>query len=359
MSTATPTTIDAKGFAAATSMDPLHLVAAVAYLKKRIPVVPDLGVICGSGLGELYLGVSDRVSIPYKDIPGFPVSTVSGHSSELVWGKLGGKEVILFRGRFHFYEGYSPAQTAMPIRVLSAMGAKAVVITNASGGVNPAYNIGDFMIIKDHISFPCLSGSNPLMGHNDPRFGPRFPAVAPIMDKNLQRLLADTAADLGLDNIRFGTYCGVSGPSYETPHEIGAIRVLGGDAVGMSTVPELVVAAHCGLPVVGIALVSNRCKGPDDDHIDPTHAEVLESVSARTEDMQRLITTFVSKLSLSSYDRPAAYHNFKEHASSTLTLTTTAKEVGTWSLSVLPAIIAGAFAGAVAATVILAARKRS
>jgi len=302
-------------FARASAKDKYNVVKIVAHLQSIVPTPPDVGVICGSGLSELHEILSDRVSVPYETIPGFPQSTVQGHAGELVFGKIGAVSVVLMRGRFHFYEGYEPSRVAMPVRVMAALGVRGIIVTNASGGVNPAYEIGDFMVIQDHISFPGLSGVSPLMGENDSRFGPRFPAITPAYDGPLQELALVKARDLDLSfKMRRGTYIGVSGPSYETPHEIGAMRVLGGDAVGMSTVPEIIQAAHCGVPILGLALVSNKCKGPGDTHVNPSHEEVLDSVNKGSADMRRLVSAVIAAFPVESYGRSVSYDLFAKYA---------------------------------------------
>lgn len=204
--------LTAAQFEAACAHDKYNVLQIVEHLRKVAPRIPDIAVICGSGLSELHEILTDRLTVPYSSIPGFPLSTVQGQVGELVFGNLGGKAVVLMRGRFHFYEGYDPKRVSLPVRVFAALGVRVLVVTNASGGVNPVYNIGDFMIIQDHLSFPGLSGVSPLIGENDARFGPRFPAVGPAYDAKLQKIAFDKGAELGLSSrIRLGTYVGVAG----------------------------------------------------------------------------------------------------------------------------------------------------
>jgi purine-nucleoside phosphorylase len=204
--------VTAAQFEAATLHDKYNVLQIVQHLQKVAPRQPVIGVICGSGLSELHEILTDRVTLPYATIPGFPQSTVQGQVGELVFGFLDGKSVVLMRGRFHFYEGYDPKLVSLPVRVFAALGVRALVVTNASGGVNPVYNIGDFMILQDHMSFPGLSGVSPLIGENDVRFGPRFPAIGPVYSPVLQNIAFKKAEELGLSaRMRLGTYVGVAG----------------------------------------------------------------------------------------------------------------------------------------------------
>jgi len=281
----------------------------VACIKKRISKVPDLGIICGSGLGSLAETIQKATVIPYKDIPGFPRSTVEGHASEMVFGDLGGKFVVALKGRFHFYEGYTPAEVAISVRALAALGIRLLIVTNAAGGVNPDYRVGDVMVMKDHIALNGLAGVHPLVGPNDSRFGPRFP-LGQSYCPNMQKTIVATAKKLELKrSLQIGTYIGVSGPSYETPAEIGVLRILGADAVGMSTVFEVIVASHCSIPVLGLSLITNRCRGPKDEFPPPTHAEVLGAVKEAEAGMQKLVATFVHDCEL-AVTRPPAYAAF-------------------------------------------------
>ncbi len=209
--------------------------------------------------------------MPYGDIPGFPCSHVAGHANELVLGKLGGRPVMAMRGRIHMYEGYSGAEVAFPVRVMQALGVRALVVSNAAGGLNPDFQTGDLMLIRDHIFLPGLAGHNPLRGPNEDSLGPRFPNMSDAYDANL-RSLAQRAAG---QRLREGVYMMVAGPSYETPAEYMALRAMGADAVGMSTCPEVIVARHMGVRVLGISLITNVLTG-----VGVSHEEVLAAAAA-------------------------------------------------------------------------------
>lgn len=289
----------------------------VAWLKKALADVPlpEVGIVCGSGLGHLAETLKDPRSFKYEDIPLFPRSTVLGHKSELVYGQLQGKPVLLMRGRFHYYEGYSPIEVAAPIRAMAALGVRVLVVTNAAGGVDPSFNIGDIMVMDDHVFLPGVAGFNPLVGPNDDRFGPRFPPMSQQFARPLQRLVRDTAERLGFsDKMRYnGVYCNVSGPSYETRHEIKFLRMLGGQAVGMSTIQEVVVAVHAGMRVLGLSVITNKCLGPDDTTVPPSHQEVLDSAKEAEPRMQALVQHVVKEMDTSDMPEPQAFKYFKEH----------------------------------------------
>jgi purine-nucleoside phosphorylase len=288
-----------------------HVRQALSRGNKRLP---EIAIVCGSGLSELSSKISDPLSLPYSTIPHFPQSTVAGHGSELVFGLLGGKPVVAQRGRFHFYEGHHQASVVIAVRLFAALGCKIMIATNAAGGVNSEYSVGDIMVISDHISFPCLSGNHPLVGHNDDRFGPRFPAVNQIYHPSLQAIASSVAASRGLSKyLQSGTYFHDSGPTYESPMEIHAMRLLGGDAVGMSTVPEVLVAAHSGITVLGLSLITNQCLAPGDKRTPPSHEEVLESTKHRAEDMQGFVADIVQAVPsafLESLPTPKAHSLF-------------------------------------------------
>ncbi|MGN0974977.1 MAG: purine-nucleoside phosphorylase, partial [Gemmiger sp.] len=220
---------------------------AASYLRSRLPELPQIALVLGSGLGGLADRLEQPVFIPYGQVPHFPVSTAPGHAGRFAAGRLEGKPVLCMQGRFHYYEGYDMADIALPVRVLRALGCRAMILTNAAGGVNWDFSVGDFMLISDHINF---MGANPLRGANDDAVGPRFCDMTQVYSAELQTLARKIAAQQGID-LREGVYLGYMGPSFETPAEIRAFRVLGADAVGMSTVPEAIAAAHCGLPVLG------------------------------------------------------------------------------------------------------------
>lgn len=235
-----------------------------------------VGIVLGSGLGALADSVQDAVSIPYSDIPGMPVSTVFGHAGRLVLGTLEGVRVVCQQGRAHFYEGYSLQQVTFATRVMHFLGVHTLILTNAAGGVNTAYQVGDVMIMSDHISFPGLVGNHPLMGANDDALGTRFPSMTRVYDRAL-RGVALAAAQTEAIPVHQGVYAGLSGPSYETPAEIRFLRTIGADAVGMSTVHEAIVARHMGVRVFAMSGITNRCIDDPDTDADVNHAEVMEA----------------------------------------------------------------------------------
>ncbi len=231
----------------------------------------EIGLILGSGLGDSIPSLTDKKVIAYKDIPGFPVSTVPGHHGEWIGGKMHGHRVAIMRGRFHFYEGYGLDDVTLPVRVMHKLGVKTLIVTNAAGGVNTAFGAGDLMLISDMINY---SGMNPLMGANLDDFGPRFPDMSEAFSKRLRALAKDIAARHNL-TLQEGVYMWFSGPSFETPAEIRMARTLGADAVGMSTVPEVIVARHMGMEVLGISCITNMAAGILDQPL--SHSEVLET----------------------------------------------------------------------------------
>ena len=251
--------------------------AAAEYLLSRVSVRPTVGMVLGSGLGDFADTLEDAVSIPYSQIPHFPTPTVPGHAGALVFGRKQGRDVVVLQGRIHYYEGHPQRELTLPIRVLAALGVKQLVLTNACGGVNLSYTPGDLMLIADHINY---SGDNPLIGPNLNDFGPRFPDCCDIYTATLRRAIKEKAAATGI-SLQEGVYAMYSGPNYETPAEIRMFRILGADVVGMSTVPEALVAAHCGMDVVGISCVTNMAAGILPQKL--SHAEVTE-VAARVHD---------------------------------------------------------------------------
>ncbi len=257
-----------------------NIAEAVAFIQNRTRLVPHVVIITGSGLAALADEATGAVSIPYAEIPGFPQSTVEGHPGELVLGQLEGKTVAIQRGRSHFYEGGSLPQVTFPLRVLRALGASTLIVTNAAGGINPNFRAGDMMLISDHIGLPGMAGHNPLFGPNDARLGPRFPVMAGAYDLELRQLARRLAQEHGFP-IYEGVYCWVAGPSFETPAEIRFLRIIGGDAVGMSTVPEVIVARHAGMRVLGISLVSNAAE--TEEPTGPVPAEVHQEVLAASQ----------------------------------------------------------------------------
>lgn len=263
---------------------------SVEYIKKKINKLPEIAMIMGSGLGELADEISNPVIIKYSEIPNFPTSVVEGHKNQLVIGEFCGKEVIIMQGRTHYYEGYTQKEITYPVRVFNKLGIKRIIITNAAGGCNVEFNPGDLMVINDHINF---SGSNPLIGANYAEFGPRFPDMSYAYDKNGLELVKSCASDLGID-IREGVYMYFSGPSYETPAEIKMAKILGADAVGMSTVPEVIVAKHCDMQVIGISCITNMAAGILDRPLN--HEEVIETTNRVKQNFSSLIRRIVDKL---------------------------------------------------------------
>jgi len=245
--------------------------AAADYILERIEEKPEVGLILGSGLGDFADTLENALSIDYADIPGFPRSTVEGHAGALVIGRACGKCVAVMQGRVHYYEGYSQQLITFPVRVMKLLGVKQLVLTNAAGGVNLNYAPGELMLISDHINF---SGSNPLMGENCEELGPRFPDCSDIYTSVLRKKILAKAEQNGIA-LRQGVYMMFSGPSFETPAEIRMARTLGADAVGMSTVPEALVAAHCGMEVVGVSCISNMAAGVLNQKL--SHQEVLDT----------------------------------------------------------------------------------
>lgn len=252
--------------------------SAASYLLTHITQRPAVGMVLGSGLGDFADTLEDAVRVPFSQIPNFPLPTVPGHVGALVFGKKLGKEVVVLQGRIHFYEGLPQSEITLPIRVLAAIGVKTLILTNAAGGVNTSFSPGDLMLISDHINY---SFSNPLIGPNLDDFGPRFPDVSDVYTAELRCAIKEAAASAGI-RLQEGVYMMFSGPSYETPAEIRMARVLGADAVGMSTVPEALVAAHCGMRVAGISCITNMAAGVLPQKL--SHAEVVET-AARVHDV--------------------------------------------------------------------------
>jgi purine-nucleoside phosphorylase len=245
---------------------------AARIIRTRVgTAAPRIALVLGSGLGAFADELTDAVSVPYEEIPGFARSTVKGHAGKLVIGKADNIEVACLQGRFHYYEGYSFDEVTFPIRTLCALGCTVLVLTNAAGGVNSGFEAGTLMLITDHIN---LLGANPLRGANDDRWGARFPDMSAVYDRELMSHAREAAAEVEVD-LRHGVYAALSGPSYETPAEIRMLRALGADAVGMSTVPEAIIARHMGIKVLGISCITNMAAGVLDRPID--HAEVMET----------------------------------------------------------------------------------
>ena len=249
--------------------------------------VPEIAIVLGSGLGGFADELQDSVAIPYGDIPNFPRSTAVGHAGRLVIGKFGDLTVAAMQGRTHQYEGYSSRETAFPVRVLGRLGVKSLVLTNAAGGINAAYRQGALVMLSDHIN---LQGANPLNGPNDERFGPRFPDMSEVYCRSYRRMAQEAAAKLGID-LPEGVYAGLAGPSFETPAEIRYLRTIGADLVGMSTVPEAIVARHMGIRVLAISCVTNMAAGLSAGEI--SHEEVLETGEREGETLLALLTAIL------------------------------------------------------------------
>lgn len=255
---------------------------SVDFLKNQFPATPSVGIILGTGLGGLVKEITIEKSISYEEIPHFPLSTVEGHSGKLIFGKLGGKTVVAMQGRFHYYEGYDMKEVTFPVRVMKFLGIGHLFVSNASGGVNPDFEIGDVMIIDDHIN---LFPSNPLIGKNIPELGPRFPDFSEPYDLKLIEMAKNIAKKNNL-KVQQGTYAGVSGPCLETPAEYTYVRNIGGDAVGMSTVPEVIVARHMGIPCFAISIITDI--GVKGRIVKVTHEDV-QAVAMKAEPQMTLI----------------------------------------------------------------------
>lgn len=264
---------------------------ARARIAERLTLTPRVGLILGSGLGALADALEQAVVVPYRDIPGFQQPKVAGHRGELAMGRLGGQPVAVLRGRFHFYEGYTMQEVTFPVRVLRALGCDTLIVTNAAGGLRPDWQVGDMMRISDQIFLPGMAGHHPLIGPNDERLGPRFPAMVGAFDDELAALAHVVAVEQGTP-LREGVYCMVAGPSFESAAELRLLRALGADAVGMSTAPEVIVARHGGMRVLGLSLITNLAlpDGPPANHEEvlaageqarPRFAALIQGVLAR------------------------------------------------------------------------------
>ena len=254
---------------------------------------PVLGIVLGSGLGKLADVIQDPIVIPYRELPGFPVSTATGHKGNFIVGQLGGKTVIAMQGRIHYYEGYPMEQVVLPIRVMIAVGIKTLIVSNAAGGTNLSFHVGDLMVIKDHINLL----PNPLIGPNWDEIGPRFPDMTRPYDPALIRLAFSLARKAGI-SLQQGVYVGGTGPSYETPAEYKYFRTIGGDAVGMSTIPEVIVARHAGVPVFGISVITNEAHDDYADDYVNDGEDVVAAANAAADKMSRLITKMIENMSL-------------------------------------------------------------
>jgi len=262
----------------------------VVYLKSKVKITPEIGIILGSGLGMLAQEITEQTVVPYSEIPYFPQSTVVGHKGQFIFGYLAGKAVVCMDGRFHYYEGYDLQQVTLPVRVMRKIGISQLIVTNAAGGINADFMPGDLMLIRDHIN---LLGVNPLRGKNEETFGERFPDMSEAYANELRTLALAAAAELKI-NLQQGVYVAMSGPSYETPAEIKYAKMIGADAVGMSTVPEVIVAVHCGLKVLGISCVTNMAAGISKQKLN--HKEVMETAEIAKEKFMSLVKKVVSNM---------------------------------------------------------------
>ncbi len=262
----------------------------VDYIKGKVKELPKIAIILGSGLGSLADDLEETTILPYKDIPNFPISTVEGHKGELIFGKLEGVPVIAMNGRFHYYEGYDLKQTTYPIRVFSLLGIETLILTNAAGGINTNFKKGDLMIINDQLSFFCESV---LRGPNMDEFGLRFIDMSTTYDKGYINTLRDVMTNV-MGYYREGVYAYMKGPTFETPAEIRALRTLGADAVGMSTVPEAVVAHHCGIKCAGITCVTNMAAGVNDEIL--SHDDVKETALLAEQNFKKVVKEFIKNI---------------------------------------------------------------
>jgi len=263
---------------------------AVDFIKSRIgEFSPRVGIILGSGLGEL-ADIYNEISIPYAEIPGFKMSTVSGHKGQLVFAKINKVPVVMMQGRFHFYEGHSLETVVYPVKVMKKLGVEKLIVTNAAGGLNKKFKPADLMVITDHIN---MLGTNPLIGPNDDSLGTRFPDMTSVYSKNLIKIADDCAKKLKI-KLQKGVYVAMTGPSYETPSEVRMLQTLGGDAVGMSTVPECIVANYCKMEVLGISCICNSAAGVSKTQL--SHAEVIEAANQAKDKFKALVLSVLEEI---------------------------------------------------------------
>lgn len=263
---------------------------SVEFLEQIIKGEPQIGIILGTGLGGLADDIEIDIIVGYEDIPNFPVSTVKGHSGELVFGKLGGKNVVAMKGRFHFYEGYSLQQVTFPVRVMKALGIELLIVSNASGGVNPTFEIGDIMLITDHINF---FPGNPLIGKNNDELGPRFPDMSDAYDAGMIELAEKIAGEMNI-GIRKGIYLGLTGPTLETPAEYKMVRILGADTVGMSTVPEVIVARHMELSCFAVSIITDL--GVEGKIVKVSGQDVIDVANKQEAKMTQIIEELIARV---------------------------------------------------------------
>ncbi|KAM3966244.1 purine nucleoside phosphorylase isoform 2-T2 [Aphomia sociella] len=266
------------------------------FLLTRTSFRPTIGIICGSGMGSLAESIADAESIPYEEIPNFPVSTVEGHHGRLVFGRLDGVAVVAMQGRFHYYEGYPLWKCCLPVRVMKLLGVKTLIATNAAGGLNPSYKIGDLMIVKDHINMMGFAGNNPLHGPNDERFGPRFPPMSKAYKYEFRKMAKEVAKEFNIDHIvREGVYTCLGGPNFETVAELNMLKMVGVDAVGMSTVHEVITATHCDMNVFALSLITNECVTSYETEEQANHEEVLDVGRMRQDVLRKFVSRLVTR----------------------------------------------------------------
>jgi purine-nucleoside phosphorylase len=271
---------------------PVHpeIKETVDSIRARYRQQPVLGIILGSGLGAYADSFREKITVPYSSLPHFPSSTVIGHSGNLIIGSAEGVPAIAFQGRVHLYEGYSAKQVAFPTRILGALGIRHLIVTNAAGGINKDFSPGDLMVLTDHIN---MTGTNPLIGPNIEELGPRFPDMSEAYDVSMRKIALDVARQKGI-LLREGVYVGLQGPSYETPAEVRMCRALGADAVGMSTIPEVIIAKHMGMRVLGISCITNMAAGILPQKL--THKEVMDTTERVRETVQSLLQGIIPRL---------------------------------------------------------------
>ncbi|CAK9802195.1 Purine nucleoside phosphorylase [Anthophora quadrimaculata] len=267
------------------------------YLLDRIKIKPKLGIICGSGLGCLADVIENRQCFPYEEIPHFPVSTVKGHHGQMIFGILKGVPVMCMKGRFHYYEGYPLWKCVIPIRVMKLLGVTHLIATNAAGGLNPTYNVGDIMMVKDHVNVMGFAGNNPLQGPNDERFGPRFLPMNRAYSSKLLKIGQQVADEMGISHmVHKGVYICLGGPNFETVAELKMLKILGIDAVGMSTVHEVITARHCDMTVFAFSLITNQCVMDYETPEEPTHEEVMNTGKERESLLQEYVLRIILRI---------------------------------------------------------------
>lgn len=266
-----------------------NIKASTVYIKDKLTHIPEFGIILGSGLGNLANDISISLELDYSDIPHFPLSTVEGHQGKLLFGTLEGKQVVVMKGRFHYYEGYTMQEVTFPVRVMKMLGVEKLIVSNAAGGLNPEQELGDLMVITDHIN---LFPENPLRGKNDPSMGPRFPDMSQVYDR---QMIQTAKAVMRENQIRVleGVYVGTAGPTFETPSEYKYMRIIGGDAVGMSTVPEVIVARHMGMAVFAISVITDL--GVSGKIQEISHEEVIAAAKAAEPKMAKVVRELVKR----------------------------------------------------------------